>query len=59
MTFNVPTKVFSQDTPLGKLPVIEDGDVTICESGAIVEYILERYDPGRSLACARRRGKRL
>ncbi len=47
VTFNVPTKIFAQDTPLGKLPVIEDGDVTICESGAIVEYILERYGDGR------------
>ncbi len=45
--FNVPTRVFSQSTPLGKLPVIEDGDVTICESGAILEYILERYGNGR------------
>ena len=47
VTFNLPQKVFAQDTPLGKLPVIEDGDVTICESGAIVEYILERYGDGR------------
>ncbi len=47
VTFNVPKKAFDQDTPLGKLPVIEDGDVTICESGAIVEYILERYGNGR------------
>jgi len=38
---------FSQRTPLGKLPTIEDGDVTMCESGAIVEYILERYGDGR------------
>jgi len=38
---------FSQDTPLGKLPVIEDEGVAICESGAIVEYILERYGRGR------------
>jgi glutathione S-transferase len=36
-----------RDTPPGKLPVIEDGAVTICESGAIVEYILERYGTGR------------
>ena len=28
---------FSQSTPLGKLPVLEDGEVVICESGAIVE----------------------
>jgi glutathione S-transferase len=38
---------FAQRTPLGKLPVIEDGDVVMCESGAIVEYILERYGNGR------------
>lgn len=33
--------------PLGKLPVIIDGDLTLAESGAIVEYILERYGQGR------------
>ncbi len=38
---------FAQKTPLGKLPVIEDGDVVMCESGAIVEYLLERYGQGR------------
>lgn len=38
---------FSQATPLGKLPTVEDGDVLLCESGAIVEYILERYGEGR------------
>jgi glutathione S-transferase len=47
VTFQRPDRVFSQTTPLGKLPVIEDGEVTICESGAIVEYILERYGEGR------------
>jgi glutathione S-transferase len=40
-------KFFAQKTPLGKLPTIEDGDVTMCESGAIAEYILERYGEGR------------
>ena len=29
--------------PLGKSPVIEDGDVTVAETGAIVEYILTTY----------------
>jgi len=38
---------FAQRTPLGKLPTIEDGDVVMCESGAIVEYVLERYGDGR------------
>ncbi|MGH7790565.1 MAG: glutathione S-transferase family protein [Candidatus Binatia bacterium] len=45
--FQIPTRTFQQQTPLGKLPVIEDGEVTICESGAILEYILERYGEGR------------
>ncbi len=32
--------------PLGRVPVLEDGDVVIYESGAIVEYILERHKNG-------------
>jgi len=33
--------------PLGKSPVITDGDNTVAESGAIIEYLLERYGNGR------------
>ncbi len=33
--------------PLGKSPVITDGDVTMAESGAIVEYLLEAHGGGR------------
>jgi glutathione S-transferase len=33
--------------PLGKSPVITDGDVTVPESGAIIEYIVDRYGGGR------------
>ena len=33
--------------PLGKSPVITDGDVTLAESGAIMEYVLEKYGRGR------------
>ena len=33
--------------PLGKSPVIVDGDVTVAESGAIVEYLVEKYGDGR------------
>jgi glutathione S-transferase len=33
--------------PLGKSPVITDGEVTLAESGAIMEYVLERYGRGR------------
>ena len=35
--------------PLGKSPVITDGDVTVAESGAIVEYLVHKYDVGRLL----------
>ena len=35
-----------QRHPLGRVPVLDDGDVSIYESGAIVEYILERYKNG-------------
>ncbi len=33
--------------PLGKSPVITDADLTIAESGAIIEYLIERYGNGR------------
>jgi len=32
--------------PLGKSPVISDGDLTIAESGAIVDYLASRYGNG-------------
>jgi len=32
--------------PLGKSPVITDGDKTIAESGLIIEYLLKNYDNG-------------
>ncbi len=33
--------------PLGKSPVLVDGDTTVAETGAIVEYILDTYGQGR------------
>ena len=33
--------------PLGKSPVITDGDKTIAETGAIIEYIIDTYGQGR------------
>jgi glutathione S-transferase len=33
--------------PLGKSPVIVDGTVTVAESGAIVEYLIDHYGAGR------------
>ena len=32
--------------PLGKSPVITDGDLTLAESGAIIEYLVERCGEG-------------
>jgi glutathione S-transferase len=33
--------------PLGKSPVLTDGALTLAESGAIIEYLVERYGNGR------------
>lgn len=33
--------------PMGRVPVLEDGDVTMMESGAIVEYLLARHGGGQ------------
>ena len=32
--------------PLGRIPVLDDGDIRIYESGAIIEYVLERHKNG-------------
>lgn len=36
-----------QDTPSGRYPVLYDGETMISESGAVVQYILEKYGNGR------------
>lgn len=41
------SKGFAQDTPSGNYPYIEDGNISLSESGAIVQYVLERYGNGR------------
>lgn len=33
--------------PLGKSPVVTDGDQTLAESGAILEYLVDTYGAGR------------
>lgn len=35
--------------PLGKSPVITDDGLTVAESGAIIEYLVGKYDDGRLL----------
>ena len=38
--------------PLGKSPVISDGDTVVAESGAIVDYLIEKYAHGRLIPAA-------
>ena len=33
--------------PMGRVPALRDGDTTLYESGAIVQYLLARYGEGR------------
>lgn len=33
--------------PVGKVPVLVDGDLTMFESGAMLQYLLDRYGAGR------------
>jgi glutathione S-transferase len=35
----------ARNNPFGQVPVIEDGDVTIADSNAILVYLAARYDP--------------
>ncbi len=40
--------------PLGKSPVITDGNRTIIESGAIIDYVIRRHGKGRLQPAPRR-----
>lgn len=45
--------------PLGKSPVIQDGDIVVAETGAIVEYLLGAYpDAGLKPAATTEAGRR-
>ena len=57
LPYEVTTLTFTPDSlkgaayakvnPLGRVPAIVDGDVTMFESGAILEWLLEQYGQGR------------
>src|SRR5437667_1264725 len=48
LTFtSLKSPAYKKVHPLGKVPAIQDGDLTMFESGAILEYILEEYGNGR------------
>jgi glutathione S-transferase len=44
--------------PLGKSPVIADGDIKVAESGAIIEYLIETYGKGALVPAAGSAAKR-
>jgi glutathione S-transferase len=46
-TTNLAPPALMDVHPLGKSPVIEDGQIRIAESGAIVEYVVDRYGGGK------------
>ena len=37
--------------PMGRIPVLEDGETRIYESGAIVQYLLARHGKGKFVPC--------
>jgi len=45
--YGIAPPEFKALNPAGTAPTITDGDVTLAESGAVVEYILARYGGGR------------
>jgi len=45
-TFRSPPSLW-EVSPMGKAPFIQDGAVTVCESGAVVEYLLDHYSRGK------------
>jgi glutathione S-transferase len=47
VAFKPPRHSFEQDTPAGKFPTIEDDGLVMFESGAILEYLIEKYGKGR------------
>jgi glutathione S-transferase len=46
-TTNLAPSELTAVNPLGKSPAITDGDITLIESGAIVDYIQRKYGAGR------------
>lgn len=47
VAFKPPRHSFEQDTPTGKFPALEDDGLVMFESGAILEYLIEKYGKGR------------
>ena len=41
------TEAYTKIHPMNRVPALEDGDVTMFESGAIIQYVLAKYGDGR------------
>jgi len=52
VAFKPPRHSFEQDTPTGKFPALEDDGLVLSESGAILEYLIERHGNGRLMPAA-------
>ncbi|HXK25648.1 MAG TPA: glutathione S-transferase [Myxococcota bacterium] len=46
-TTNLAPESLKKIHPLGKSPVLSDGDTVVIESGAIIEYVVRRHGKGR------------
>jgi len=46
-TTNLAPPELARVHPLGKSPVLTDGDLTIIESGAIIDYVIRHHGDGR------------
>jgi glutathione S-transferase len=46
-TTNLAPKSLEKIHPLGKSPVVRDGDTVLIESGAILEYLVRKHGKGR------------
>jgi len=45
-TMRAPTEL-RQIHPLGKSPIVTDGDLVLAETGAIIEYLVDKYGGGK------------
>lgn len=43
------TEAWRKMNPVGKVPVLIDGELKMFESGAMVQYLVDRYDAGSTL----------
>ena len=52
------TQPFLAMNPLGSLPIVKDGDITLFGAEAILSHLAASHDSGKNMAADRRRGFR-